>query len=143
MAFGNRGSANRLDRNGYFGNPTNGDLGDATTAFPPPLPPQPGNCFVRNVNLTTGPSSDPAHIQDPGVLGTCWAPGPGGDTSVLFAEIVCAAYGPASGLCPPGSAYPQPTQVVMKPVPRELPGMRDPCRGVPENPWCPRPCDLD
>ncbi len=142
VAYGNRVSGNRMKNNGYFGNPTNSDLADATITFPPPLPPQPGNCFVRNVNLTTGtPSSDPANIQDPAVLGTCGLPGPGGDTSTLFAEIICAAYGPSSGFCPPGSSYPQPTQVVMKPIPRDLPGMRDPCQDVPENPWCPTRCN--
>ena len=137
IAYGNRVIANRLEYNGFFGNPTNGDLGDATIPFPPPLPPQPGNCFAKNCDPSGGaPSSDPANIQDPSVLGTCGVPGPGGDTGVLFAEIICAAYGPASGFCPPGSSYPQPTTVVMKPIPRDLPGMADPCLGVPDNSWC-------
>ena len=80
----------------------------------------------------------PPDIEDPSVLGTCGVPGPGGDTGVLFAELICAAYGPTSGLCPPGSTYPQPSTVALKPIPRDLAGMRDAWHAVPENPWCRR-----
>ncbi len=126
VAYGNQVSENLLAGNGFFANPTNGDLADATIPWPV------DNCFTRNVALPGGtPTSDPANIQDPSVLGTCGVPGQG-DTDLLLAEVTCAAF----GLCPAGGTYPQPTQVTMLPIPRDLPGMLDPCAGVPANPWC-------
>jgi len=126
-AFGNRVERNLLVRNGGFGNPGNADLADATV----PVPVQ--NCFVRNVAIPGGtPTSAPPSIQDPSVLGSCGEPSPI-DTSALLAEIACAGL----GLCFAGETYPQPTGVVMLPIPRDLPTMPDPCAGVPANPWCP------
>jgi len=40
--------------------------------------------------------------------------------------------------CPAGAKYPTPNgTVVLKPLPRDLPTMPNPCAGVPANPWCP------
>ncbi len=125
-AYGNRVAGNLLSGNGFFGNPTNGDLADATA--PSPI----DNCFVGNVAVPGGtPTSAPADIQDPSVLGTCGVPGQG-DMGMLFAQVACAAL----GICPAGGTYPQQTQVSLFPIPRNLPSMPDPCEGVPSNPWC-------
>ena len=128
VAFGSRVTENVLARNGFFGNPTNGDLADATTAYPV------DNCFGGSLDLLTGaPSSDPANIQNASVLGTCGVAG-GGDTGLLFAQVACAAL----NICPAGGAYPQPTGVRLLPIPRAEPSMPDPCEGVPANPFCER-----
>jgi hypothetical protein len=132
-AFGNRVQGNRLSDNGGFGNPTNGDLANAA------LPYAVNNCFRGNVDRHLGAvSTSPLSLQDADVGGTCGAPWNPDLTQVagLFVEVVCAAYGPASGACnssEPG--YPQPTMVKLMPIPGE-PTMDEPCEGVPDNAWC-------
>jgi len=124
-AKGNLVLQNQLANNGFFGNPTNGDLANESTS-------DPKNCFDRNTD-PAGLTSDPPDIESPTVDGPpCDAPGPG-DSGALAAQLACAA-----GItpCPPGSSYPQPTQVRMLPLARQTP-MPDPCQGVPPNPWCP------
>jgi len=54
-------------------------------------------------------------------------------SGALAGQLVCAA---GIAPCPPGSSYPQPTQVQMMPLSHQTP-MPDPCAGVPKNPWCP------
>jgi hypothetical protein len=134
-AYGNRVLGNVFAGNGSFGNPTNADLGNAALAVPD------GNCFRGNIDLKSRqPTSAPARLQDKSVAGTCgspWNPDVA-QLTLLYLEVICAAYGPGSGACLPGPGYPQPTQVRLLPIPRE-PGMRDPCQGVPLNSWCPDP----
>ena len=132
-AHGNRVVGNRLSDNGGFGNPTNGDLANAA------LPYTVDNCFHGNVDRPLGAvSTAPSSLQDAGVAGTCGVPWNPDLTQVagLFLEVLCAAYGPASGACTPGTpGYPQPTAVKLIPISRE-PTMDEPCEGVPDNPWC-------
>ncbi len=128
-AFGNQVLENRLASNGTFANPTNGDLANAALPYPTT------NCFAGNVDPAAGaPTTAPANLQDPSVAGTCGASWAGDPAQVmaLLSQALCAAY----GLCPTGGTYPQPTQVAMLPIPRDLPGLEDPCQGVPRNPWC-------
>jgi len=132
-SFGTEVSDNLLAGNGFFGNATNGDLANAA------LPSSAANCFRHNRKLGRGGiTSAPVAIEDPAVLGSCgaaWA----GDTDQemqLFAELLCDTFGPASGACAPTEpGYPVPGTVTLLPIPHE-PGMRNPCEGVPENPWC-------
>jgi hypothetical protein len=55
--------------------------------------------------------------------------------SSLFLQIICDAFGPASGACSPTNKYPTQTAVALLPIPHER-GMEDPCEGVPSNSWC-------
>jgi hypothetical protein len=128
QAFGNITTKNLLRHNGFYGNPTNGDLGLATT------PHNPGNCFHGNRD-PDGLSSDPPHIQGP-PYNPCGRPN-GGDMGPLAAQAECATQLLAP--CPkaPGAKYPRPTKVRLLGVPRHLPTMPDPCIGAPANPWCP------
>ena len=135
-AFGTQVVGNRFSGNGFFGNATNGDLANAT------LPTPTDNCFHGNVAFDgcqmTNVTSTPANIQDSSVLGTCGATWGGDTTQIfpLFAELLCATFGPGSGAFFPGEpGYPQPTQVSLLPIPEE-PGMKNPCKGVPKNSWC-------
>src|SRR5205823_14534308 len=99
---------------------------DATDPYPL------DNCFVGNVNYLTGePTSDPASIQSPSVLGQCGIPGEG-DNGALVNQIACDAY----EICPDGGNYPRPTAPILIGIPADLPSMPDPCQGVPANPWC-------
>jgi hypothetical protein len=126
-AQGNVVSNNSLSNNGFFGNPTNGDLANE------PAHSIPRNCFFGNTD-PGGLTSDPPNIQDPSVDGPpCDQPGTG-DDGVLAGELVCASG--LAGQCPiPGASYPQQTQVQMLPLPAQ-PTMPNPCRAVPNNPWC-------
>jgi hypothetical protein len=133
---GNLVEHNHLQDNGFFGNPTNGDLANAV------LPdPAGNNCWQRNMDAAQSlhqPTSAPGRLQDPDVAGTCgtpWNP-PVWQLAPLFLQAICAAYGPSSGACLSGPGYPQPTGVVLMPIPQEA-GMPDPCKGVPANSWCP------
>lgn len=124
-AKGNVVMNNQLAHNGFFGNPTNGDLANEATATPK-------NCYAGNSD-PAGLTSDPSNIESPAVDGPpCDQPGPG-DSGPLAVQLLCAA-----GLapCPPGSSYPQPTAVQMLGLSRQTP-MPDPCAGLPRNPWCP------
>jgi hypothetical protein len=127
VAFGTTVQGNFLYKNGTFKNPSNSDLADATIKW------QPSNCFVNNVDIASSkPTSDPANIQSPSVLGTCGG-NRQGDLTTLFAEVACAA---RNAFCPPGSHYPKPTGVRLLPIPSDQPSMADACAGVPANPWC-------
>jgi len=129
VGLGNRVLDNTLSDDGSFHNPTNGDLADATIVNP--LGPD-GNCFRFNTDPERpGLTSDPADIQSTAVLGTCGNSNPG-DNTQLTAQLFCAAF----NVCPAGGTYPQPAGVRMLPIPSDEPTMRDPCEGVPDNPWC-------
>ena len=130
---------NTYVHNGFFGNPTNGDIGAGNTE------PGPTDCFGGNVEYGGGAvSTSPPALQSlyPSCTGQTVPP----DLNAPFLdEVACdsqsAAIGPiASGtLCLPGSNYPRRTQVVMHPLPAGLATMPNPCSGVPSNPWCPAP----
>ncbi len=131
QAFGNLSLANSFRNNGFFGNPSNGDIGLATTLH------DPGNCFQGDsdpVGLTSDPvgiESNPAYQPAGGMCKVANS----GDMGVLAAEVACAAQ--LVGPCPtaPGASYPRPTQIVLAMPPPQM-GMADPCAGVPANPWC-------
>ena len=127
QAFGNYVWQNSFQHNGFFGNPSNGDIGLATATH------DPGNCFHDNSD-PNGLSSDPPNIQSYPYY-PCGTPN-GGDMGVLAAEALCATQLLAP--CPslPGANYPRPVQVQLSPIPVE-PSMTDPCSGVPHSPWCP------
>ena len=132
-AFGSHVQRNAFVDNGRFGNFTNGDVANAAMDYPT------RNCFRGNRHLPAGAlTSAPPDIEDPAVLGTCqgaWAGDPA-QQMALFAEVLCDAFGPDSGACQPQDDYPRQTRVTLLPIP-SLPGMADPCAGVPANSWCP------
>ncbi|HEX8990844.1 MAG TPA: hypothetical protein VF784_04130 [Anaerolineales bacterium] len=130
-SFGNRVYRNRLAGNGTFGNNTNGDLANAVLDYPV------RNCFFGNTDSKGKLTSSPANLQDPAVAGSCtgtWTMDPS-QGAPLFLELLCDAFGPASGACSPSDHYPTQTTVTLMPIPHER-GMDDPCAGVPENSWC-------
>ncbi|HYV58176.1 MAG TPA: hypothetical protein VE911_11540, partial [Candidatus Nitrosopolaris sp.] len=122
MAMGNVITGNTLQNNGGFGNPTNGDLANESSSTP-------RNCFFGNTDPATLSSEPPAIETVDGP--PCDQTGVGSAT--LAQQLLCA-----SGIapCPPGSNYPQTTQVQMMPLSRQDP-MPDPCAGVPRTRWCP------
>ncbi len=114
---------NTFAHNGYFGNPGNADFGEITINSGIP-----SNCFVGNVAPN---GSSPANLEQ--TKHTCGVPVPADDAGPLLGQVLCDT---GFGTCPAGAHYPQATQVVMHPLPSDLPTMRNPCAGVPANPWC-------
>jgi len=128
-AHGNRVHDNFFSGDGFFGNPTNGDL--ATVGLLPNSA-TPRNCFYGNADSAGRVTSEPKHIQAAAVDGRpCGKPGTSLD-SALVGQLTCAAeFGP----CPPGAHYPKQTKITIVPLPA-LPSMPDACAGVPANPFC-------
>ena len=128
QAFGNEIAGNSFEHNGFYGNPTNGDVGLATT------PHSPGNCFHGNTD-PAGVSSDPPPAAAP-LFSSCSQPN-GNPDPLLTSEILCATQ--LVGPCPtlPGANYPRATTVTLHMPPPQA-TMPNPCAGVPANPWCSR-----
>jgi hypothetical protein len=131
-AIGNVSEDNHFSNNGFFGNPTNGDIGLATVAR------NPGNCFTGD---SVPDGTDPPTIETNPLYqpsgGMCTQTNTGDDTA-LAAEAACA--GQLFGPCPavhPAINYPRPAARFSLPgLPSNLPTMPNPCAGVPANPWC-------
>jgi hypothetical protein len=121
-------TGNRFKNVGFFGNATNGDLGEISQQH------DPGNCWHGNKDAGKTVTSAPTDLQT--THATCGAPGAGASLGdPLTAQVICATevFGP----CPPqpGMQYPRVTQVALKPLPKQK-SMPNPCKGVPANPWC-------
>jgi hypothetical protein len=114
---------NTFTNNGTFKNPTNGDIAQLVLNAG-----RLSNCFVGNTLTTTSPTDLVAKFH------TCGVPltQPSADTALL-AQVLCD-----SGFtsCAANAVYPQPTGVVMHPLPKDLPTMPNPCQGVPNDAWC-------
>jgi hypothetical protein len=137
--WGNAVVGNHFGKNGGFGNDTNGDIGEITTTGPHPT-----NCYHGNKELGGGQvTTSPSNLQQtkPACNGDA-APDPNPQMtnqiacdSQFFAELVPTGSSP----CTPGSNYPRQKHVRMPGLParKRLHTMPHPCKGVPDNPWCP------
>ena len=130
---------NTFVHDGYFGNPTNGDF--ALTN----LEPGPTDCFSGNQEQGGGAVvSTPSNAEQayPTCNGqTVPASVNSNSQSGRFQnEVLCdSRVELVPGVKPPCLAtdhYPQPSKVVMQPLPKHLATMPNPCAGVPANPWC-------
>jgi hypothetical protein len=124
--WGNQIFENQFSKNGFFANPTNGDVGQITFFGGNPV-----NCLRRN-RLPDGVSPESL------VENTCGATGSGNINQPLLEQVECNTQILSTKPCPPGSEYPRKTKTVMHalPKPKKLPTMPNPCAGVPHNPWC-------
>ena len=135
---------NTYSRNGFFGNPTNGDF--AVTSFYA----DPTDCFSANKDKA-GLKSTPSNAQTtyPKCNGHTVPPMVSNPQSAQFTEeVACdstlALPGAGKAPCAPTDHYPRVNYKKihngLHPLPprSELPSMPNPCRGVPANPWCPR-----
>ncbi len=115
---------NKFIHNGFFGNPSNGDYGQIVMNGGLPQ-----NCFAGN---SAPDGSTPSNLEQ--VQPKCGSIMKQANTGgVLFGQVLCdTQFLP----CPAGSNYPKQTQIVMHPLPKNLPTMPNPCKGVPNNPWC-------
>jgi len=124
--WGNQIFGNAFGKNGFFGNPTNGDIGQITFFGGNPV-----NCLKSN-KLPDGVSPETL------LSNTCGATGSGEINQPLLEQVECNTQILSTKPCPPGSAYPRRTAVKMHALPKakKLPTMPNPCAGVPRNPWC-------
>jgi hypothetical protein len=115
---------NTFSNNGSFGNPSNSDYGQIVLNGG-----EPSNCYVGN---TAPKGSAPSNLEQ--IQPVCGKTTTAGNTGgPLLAQVLCDTGTTSS--C--GAAvYPQPTGVVMHPLPKALPTMPNPCMGVPDNAWC-------
>lgn len=127
---GNEVTGNVFSGNGFFGNPSNVDMAEISN------PADPGNCWHSNRRADgSQPSSDPALIQS--THGICGLPNSGEPlSSMLGLQVLCATQALGGCRLPPDQAnYPRQTRVALMPL-KAQPSMPDPCKGVPNNPWC-------
>jgi hypothetical protein len=118
---------NTFRHNGYFRNPSNSDFGQFTL-----FGHEPQNCFAGNKDPD---GSAPTNLEktQPRCGGITKAANTGGP---LFGQVLCDT---GFGACPAHAHYPKVTgKVVLKPLPKKLPTMPNPCANVPANAWCPR-----
>jgi hypothetical protein len=129
--FGNETADNTFTHNGFFGNPSNGDIAEISGTGPNAN--ADSNCFHDNAD-TAGPlTSDPSNIDSFNHCGQTYS-SPG--SAAFLAQVSCDSGLLAS--CPSTTVanYPRATNVVLKMPPPQL-SLRNPCQGVPANPWCP------
>jgi hypothetical protein len=133
-ARGNLIYGNTFIHVGYFGNPSNSDLGTVGLLAKSP---DPRNCFYRNRAFSTkgkaiALTSSPAHIELPSKDGpSCGRRGTWND-GTLFVQLACSSIGL---LCPSNAHYPQQTKLTIVPLPK-LATMPSPCSGLPANAFC-------
>jgi hypothetical protein len=130
--FGGELASNTFTHNGYFGNPSNGDIGELSQAGGPAGPnynPD-SNCFHDNVD-TGGPlTSVPANIDNDNQCGTTYPPA---NDPTFTAQVSCDSQLLAS--CPAGANYPR-TGTISLTMPPPQRTMPNPCTGAPADPWC-------
>ncbi|MDQ6747417.1 MAG: right-handed parallel beta-helix repeat-containing protein [Candidatus Dormibacteraeota bacterium] len=134
--WGNAVLNNQFASNGGYGHPSNGDI--ATLNFESG---HPTNCYAANSEIGGGsirPASAAAlQTTQPSCNGS---PAPASSSDPAFLnEVLCdtqVSLGSGPPTCPTGP-YPRATRVVMHRVPKQK-TMKNPCQGVPGNPWCSR-----
>lgn len=129
--WGNAVLDNSFAGNGYYGNPTNGDLAQFTALGGP------SNCYAGNTAASGAPvTTSPAGLQQS--LPKCGPFALGNLNATFFSQVGCDSQVSVIGLTFPclGGHYPRRTQIVMHPLPAGLATMPHPCAGVPVNPWC-------
>jgi hypothetical protein len=124
--WGNAIVNNTFIHNGFYGNPSNGDIAELTST------PAPSNCFSSNFDAK-GLTTSPGGLQQskPHCGGTALP-----DANVVFTnQVLCDSQFFAPTPCV-GASYPKRSTVKIQPLPRSLRSMPNPCAGVPANPWC-------
>ncbi len=130
--YGNEIANNTFTHDGFFGNPTNGDIADVSGDSPSSNPDS--NCFHDNVDTSGTLTSQPNNVDSYNQCGSTYMGEP--LASAVFLQFACAAEH-YSTPCPSGIGgnYPTATGAPMT-LPPSQPTMPEPCAGVPANPWC-------
>ena len=128
--FGNQTFNNVLSQNGFYGNPTNGDLAELSGAEPTAK----SNCWYANKHPDgSAPTTDPSNLQTLHGKAQCGQPQTAANSGALVGQAGCDT---RVLPCDPSMHYPTHGRVVIHKLPPQ-PSMPNPCAGVPANPWCP------
>lgn len=127
---------NRFGSNGSYGHPSNGDFQTVNIQSG-----HQGFCYSGNTEIGGGslmPATSARAQASNADCGNPAAPSGSTDPAAFLNEVLCDAQGGANppAACPTG-AYPRARKIVMHALPRQ-PTMKQPCQGVPGNPWCSR-----
>jgi Right handed beta helix region len=127
--FANEVDANVFSGNGFFGNPTNGDMGDVSGQNTP------GNCWRGNKRADgSAVTAEPSDLQT--AHADCAAAGQGDDlSSDLASQVLCETEVLGSCATDATHHYPRTTKVTVRRRGTQK-TMPNPCKGVPSNPWC-------
>lgn len=124
---------NRYAKNGFFGNETNGDFAAFNLKSN-----EPTDCYHGNKEVGGKPAkSSPRDAQKK--YPKCNGKKVAADSNPTFLrEVACDSQTEVGGIVPclPTDHYPRRKKVVMRPLPKSLKTMPNPCAGVPANPWC-------
>ena len=136
--WGNALLNNTFGNNGSYGHPSNGDFAHLSLEDGHPT-----DCFRGNKEQGGGSlTPDAAALQKAYPICNGAAVPASSSNPEFLSEVLCnTQLEIVSGQpepCPTGQ-YPRFTHVDMHPLPSGLKTMRDPCAGVPHNPWCPAP----
>jgi hypothetical protein len=132
--WGSEFANNTFSGNGFFGNPSNGDIAEDSQSGGPAGPnynPD-SNCFHDNVDTGGTLTTAPANLDSYDHCGQTYTPS---SDPTFTTQIACASSLIASCPAGPGISYPKPTTISLKlpPAQRTMP---NPCAGVPADPWC-------
>jgi hypothetical protein len=128
-ARGNLITANLLNQNGGFGNPTNGDLAEFALSV---AAPSPANCFSGNRHGNGKLTASPANLEMQSARGAKCGGTAAFANLALLHQLGCDD----GGRCAiTGTRYPKPASIDFAPMPR-LPSMPDPCASLPANSFC-------
>jgi hypothetical protein len=126
---------NTFISNGSYGHPSNGDFAELNLVNDPAT-----NCYSSN-HEAGGAAVKPASAAvAQSAHPTCdGSPQPAGSSDPSFLnELLCdtqVQLSPGTPPACPSGQYPRVTKIVMHPVPKQK-TMKDPCAGVPSDPWC-------
>ncbi len=129
-SWGNQVFLNTVDKNGFYANPTNGDLAEldllADNGY--------SNCWYANKHPDgSPPTTDPSNLLTLHGRSACGQkPQTIADSGQLLGQVGCDSRVFA---CDPSMHYPSPGNVILHRLPSQK-SMPDPCAGVPANPWC-------
>ena len=132
--WGSETAFNTFTDNGFFGNPSNGDIGETSQGAGPAGPnynPD-SNCFHDNIDTAGDLTTAPANLNGYNQCGQTYTPS---SDPNFVAQVSCDSQ--LLGPCPPGTVanYPRASNVVLHmPPPQQT--MPNPCAGVPTDPWC-------
>jgi hypothetical protein len=136
---------NTFSKDGFFGNFTNGDFQSADLEAN-----QAENCFIGNKDTSgtlktvtkEGSDSESSIETDKYLQATydkCGTVQSSANSNLDFLlEAACDTNALGPGYCIDKDHYPRSKKVVMHKLPtKQLKTMKNPCAGVPANPWCP------